>query len=221
MRKGMLGIGFVAFVMLVMAWASPEAKAASRIELNHISRQYAPPPMGRKEGLLAISNRDWQDYTLVITDKGRMSLYRGDTTYAGYRNYRLPAGSTVYMALEKDTWRINAENTDRLRVKIREGRTSTLSLNPFGYVGNTGLMGVTNDGDKVREEVLFDSYTQPVVVRPPTIVAPPPPPTIIARPPVIVQRPPVVVHRPPPPPPPRRHYRDDSWGFSFGFNSGW
>lgn len=222
MRKGMLGIGVMALAVVLAASVCSEARAAQRIQLNTISRQYAPPPMMRKEGLLAISNRDWQDYTMVVTRKGRISLYRGDASYAGYRNFRLPAGSTVYLALEKDTWEVSAENTDRLKVKVREGRTSTLSLNPFGFAGNTGLMGVTNDGDKVREQVLFDNYTRPVVVQPPTVVVPPPPPTIITRPPVIVhdpyRRPPY--HRPPPPPPPRRRH-GDNWGFSFGFNSGY
>lgn len=221
MRKGMLGLGIMAIAMVLMVSVGSEARAGQRIELNTITRQYAPPPMGRKEGLLAVSNRDWNDYTMVVTKKGRISLYRGDSAYAGYRNYRLPAGTTVYLALEKDTWQINAENTDRLKVKVREGRTSTLSLNPFGFRGNTGLMGVTNDGDRVREEVLFDNYSRPVVVQPPTVVVPPPPPTIITRPPVIVADPYYRYHRrpPPPPPPPRRHHRDDSWGFSFGFNS--
>lgn len=216
MRKGMLGIGAATLVVLLTALAGNVAHAgAHRIELNTIDRQYAPPPMRRKEGLLAVSNRDWDDYTMVVTRKGRISLYRGDSFYAGFKNIRIPAGTTVYLALEKDTWSVSAENTDRLKVKVREGRTSTLSLNPFGFVGNTGLMGVTNDGDRVREEVLFDNFTQPVVVQRPTIVAPPPPPTIITRPPVIIERPHPIYR---PPPPPRRHHRGDSWGFSFDFN---
>lgn len=217
MRK----LGVVALAALFMISAVYEVRAAQPVPLNTISRQFAPPPVGRKQGLLAISNRDWEDYTVVVTKKGRMSLYRGDSNYAGYLNYRIPAGTTVYLALEKDDWRISAENSDRLRVKVREGRTSTVSLNPFGFAGNSGLRGVSNDGDRVREEILFDNYTQPVIVqRPaPTVVIPPPPPTIIGRPPVIISGPPPrPYHRPPPPPPPRPRHRGDSWGMDFGFH---
>lgn len=210
MRKGMLGIAIAMFAALFALSAGADLRAAEQVRLNTIRRQYAPPPLNRKEGLLAVSNRDWKDYTLVITKKGRFSLYRGDTGYAGYQSYPIPAGSTVYIALEKSTWELSAENRDRLKVKIREGRTSTLSLNPFGFRGNTGLMGVTNDGERAREQVLFDNYTRPVVVQPPTIVVPPPPPVVV-RPPVVVVDPP----RPYPQPPPRRH--GSNWGFSFDF----
>lgn len=217
MKKGMLFLGITALAVLLSASTGCGVQAADQVRLNTIRRQYAPPPMYNKQGLLAVSNRDWTKYTLVVTKKGRLSLYRGDTGYAGYESYPLPPGSTVYLALEKDTWEITAENRDRLKVKVREGRTSTLSLNPFGFRGNTGLMGVTNDGERAREQVLFNNYTQPVFVQPPTVIVPPPPPTIV-RPPVVV--PPVVVVDPPryyAPPPPRRHH-GSSWGFSFGFD---
>lgn len=214
MRKGMLRIGMVLFAILLATSVGAGVQAAEQIRLNTIRRQYAPPPMHQKEGLLAVSNRDWKSYTLVVTKKGRLSLYRGDTGYAGYASYPLPPGSTVYLALEKDTWEITAENRDRLKVKIREGRTSTLSLNPFGFRGNPGLMGVSNDGERAREQVLFDNYTQPVIVQPPTVIVPPPPPTIV-RPPVVVVDPPRYYHAPPPP---RRHHGGSDWGFSFGFS---
>lgn len=192
----------------------------AEVRLAPMGRSYSPPPLGRKQGWLTISNRDWQNYTVVVDRKDKIFIYRGGQGYGGMV---IPSGATITIALEKETYDLYGNNSDKLKVRVREGRTTTLSLEPFGYVGNTGLMGVVNDGDKVRNEVLFDNYAPPVVIQqPPTIIVnrpPPPPPVIVNRPPVIVHRPPA--HRPPPPPPPRHRDRGrkDGWGFSFGFDS--
>jgi hypothetical protein len=201
MRKGLSCLGVLA---LVIAMALPASAGALEVDVRFapLATTYAPPAIGSKQGWLAISNRDWQPYTIVIEKKGRASLYQGSQSYPGMESYVIPSGATTTLALEKDTWEFRGNNNDKLKVKVREGRTSTMSLEPFGPAGNTGLRGVTNDGEKVRNEILFNNYYEPpVVIQPPTIIAaPPPPPVIVTRPPVVVHRPPVVIydhrHRP-------------------------
>ncbi len=220
MKKGLLGIA-----LAVMAVAASASALEVDVRLAPLGRSYPPPPIVRNQGWLSVSNRDWQPYTVVIEKKGRASLYQGSQNYPGMQCVTIPSGSTMILALEKDTWEFRGNTDTKLKVKVREGRTSTLSLEPYGPAGNSGLRGITNDGDKVRNEILFQSYYEPpVIVRQPTVVVhrppPPPPPIIVQRPPVIVAPPPH--HRPPShhrrPPPPPRH--DDGWNFSFGFSSG-
>ncbi len=224
MRTGLRGLGILA---LAIAFAVPARAEALEIEVNlaPLARSYAPPAIHGKQGWLAISNRDWQPYTVVIEKKGRASLYQGSQSYPGMECHVIPSGATMTLALEKETWEFRGNNNDELKVKIREGRTATLSLEPFGPAGNTGLRGTTNDGDKVRTEVLFNNYyAPPVIIQSPAIIAaPPPPPVIVTRPPVIVHRPPPVVYdygRPPHhrPPPRRRPDRHDDGGLHFNFD---
>lgn len=227
MKKGLLALAAIALAV-VLATPANALAAGAEVRLAPLGRSYAPPHLGSKQGWLSISNRDWQDYTFVENKKGRATLYEGRMGYPG--GIVIPSGSTITIAVEKDTWEIMGNTGDRLKVKVREGRTSTVSLEPFGYAGNSGLRGISNDGDKVRDEILFDVYmAPPVVIQQPPVVVQRPPTVIIERPappPVIVHRSPVVVHRPgpprPPPPPPRppsRPHRDKGWGFNFGFNS--
>lgn len=222
MKKGLLALSAVVMAVALAVPATAVA-AGAEVRLAPVGRSFAPPPIGRNQGWLSITNRDWQDYTFVETRKGRASLYQGRMGYPG--GIVVPSGSTITIAVEKDTWEILGNTNDRLKVRVREGRTSTVSLEPFGFVGNTGLRGVSNDGERVRNEVLFDMFMQPPVIvqpAPPVIIQRPPPPPVIVRPPVIGGRPP---HRPPPhrpPPPPRPSHRphgDREWGFTFGFGS--
>ncbi len=211
---------------LALALALPrEAAAAAQIEvrLAPINRTYAPPPLARKQGWLTIVNRDWKPYTLNIMKKGRMAITEGEIHGGGTI---IRSGQSVTFAVEKDTWELLGSSGEKLKCKVREGRTSTISLEPYGFSGNSGLRGVSNDGEDVRSEILIPNYAPPVVVAPPAPVIvhrpPPPPPVVIAQPPpVIIHRPPVVVERPHHrPPPPRRHHRDrNGWGFTFGFDN--
>lgn len=221
MKKGLLAFAVIALA-LVMAVPANAMAAGAEVRFAPLGRSYPPPRLGSKQGWLSISNRDWQDYTFVENKKGRATLYQGRMGYPG--GIVIPSGATVTIAIEKDTWEIMGNSNDRLKVKVREGRTSTVSLEPFGWAGNSGLRGISNDGDRVRDEVLFDTYIAPPVIvqRPPTVIVqrPPPPPVIVQRPPVVIHRPPS--HRPPPPPPPpppRRPHRDDGWGFNFSYGS--
>ncbi len=207
MKRGLLAVG--AILMAIVLGVPAGRAAAAEVRLAPLRHSYAPPHLGRKQGWLSISNRDYEDYTFVETKKGRASLYRGRQPYTG--GVVIPSGSTITLAVEKDTWEIQGETGDRLKVKVREGRTSTVSLEPYGYAGQTGLRGISNDGERVRDEILFESYVQPqVVVRPapPTVIVErPAPPAVIVRPPVVVGRP---SHRP---------HNDKDWGFSFNFGS--
>lgn len=216
MKKGLLAIGFIALAVALAFPAQAHARQAE-VRLAPMGRSYSPPPLGRKQGWLTISNRDWQTYSIVVTGKDKIFVYRANQGQGGLV---IPSGATMTIALEKETYDLYGNNSEKLKVKVREGRTTTLSLEPFGYTGNTGLMGVVNDGDKVRNEVLFDDYAPPVIIQqpPPTVIVnrPPPPPVIIQRPPVVVGRP---YHRPPPPPPPRHHgNRKGGWGITFNFD---
>lgn len=168
------------------------------ITMNQLRRSHAVPPLGRKQGWLAVSNYDWKDYSLDISSD---NMYLREGAYGGIR---IPAGATITIALEKDTYDLHGSTSDRLRVRVREGRTTTLSLEPFGYVGAAGLNGVVNDGDRVRQETLIDSYASTVIMAPPVyqppqpiIVerpAPPPPPAMIINRPVVIHPP---AHQPP------------------------
>lgn len=214
-----------ALVALAAVFAVPAESMAGQAEvrLAPIRSSYAPPGLGRNQGWLTITNRDWKDYTVTIMKKGKMAINEG----AAYGGTVIRSGTSVTIALEKDTWEMYGSSGEKLKCKVREGRTSTINLEPFGYVNNSGLRGVSNDGDKVRSQTLIENYAPPPVIieRPPVIVerpviVPAPPPVIVNRPPIIVNRP----HRPaPPPPPPRRppHHnnRRDGWGFTFGYNS--
>lgn len=225
MKKGLLALGVLALALVMAIPAEAHARQAE-VTFARIGRSFAPPPLGRKDGWLTITNYDWKDYSIAVSRKG--TLYISPATGGGTL---LRSGTQITLALEKDTWDVYGASGEKLKVKVREGRTSTLDLQPFGYVGNTGLRGISNDGEKVRSEVLFDVYSAPPVVvqRPPVVVqqppvivqTPPPPPVIVQRPPVVIAPP---VHRPPPRPSHRPGYRPghgkrDGWGFTFGFNS--
>jgi hypothetical protein len=210
-------------LLLGVTLAAPAV--AAQITFAPLRQSYSPPPLGRKQGFLVISNRDWMDYGLTIDYSGeKLYLHRPGM---GYGTVQIPSGASVTLALPKDNFELYGDSGEELRVRIREGRTTTLSLEPVGHVGNTGLVGVVNDGDRTRSETLF--YEAPSVVvqpsPPPIIVTPPPRPPVIVvppRPPVVVRPPP---HRPPPhgrPPPPHRprpsRDRNKGWGFSLFFD---
>lgn len=195
-----------------------------------IVKVYSPPPLMHKQGWLEVSNRDWIDYTLTRGKDDRLFLSRGAIQRGG--GIIIPSGATVALALEKDDYDLYGESPEKLKVDVREGRTTTLSLDPFGPVEYSGLTGVVNDGKRVRSSTLFESRQPPVVVvqpaPPPVIVQPAPrpvyvqpAPVVVVRPapppppPVIVRPPPVVVRPAPPPPPPPPYRRDKGWGFSF------
>ena len=217
--------------LLLLPFLNAPASAGMQVQvtLAPMGRSFGPPPLGRKQGWVAISNRDWMDYTLNIDPGGKkLYLYRHGQ---GWGSVHLPSGSTITLALGNDTWDLYGDGSARLRVRVREGRTTTLSLEPFGFVGNTGLTGIANDGSNVRRETLFAFAAQPIVVAPPPppiIVHQPPPPVIVTRPPPVViapphrpppppphRPPPPPVHRPPPPPPPPAKR---GWGFSLFFD---
>lgn len=216
-------LGFFA-VTAVMALAAPAFAAMSaHVTFAPLSRQHTPPPLGRKQGWLVINNHDWMDYSLHVDySREKLYLYRQGQ---GYGSVQVPSGSSVTLALPKDNWDLYGDSSNDLKVRIREGKTTTLSLEPFGYVGNTGLNAVVNDGERIRSESIFNAYTPPVVVQPP------PPPVVVQPPPVIVQPapPPIIINRPPlpsrpghrPPPPSRpgrRPGKNNGWGFSFFFD---
>lgn len=218
MRKGLTTLGFV---VLAVALATPaigfsrDVIVSAEVTYAPVRRHGAPPPpLGRKQGWLTITNRDWQPYSVAVQGNDKIFVYRDGGRYGGIV---VPSGSTVTIALEKDSYDLYGSSSNRLKVRIREGRTTTLSLDPYGYVGSTGLRGVVNDGDRVRDEVIFEPYVQTVVVRPP------PPPPVIVRPPVVIQPGPPRRPPPPPPPPPGRRPphggKNDGWGFVFGFGS--
>ncbi|MDR0362166.1 MAG: hypothetical protein LBJ46_05715 [Planctomycetota bacterium] len=210
-RRGALAL------LLGVTLAAP-AWAAAQIAHAPLHHSHNPPPLGRKQGWLVISNRDWMDYSLMIDySKEKIYLYRPGM---GYGTVQAPSGTSITLALPKDNWDVYGQGDQKLKVRIREGRTTTLSLEPFGYAGNTGLNAVANDGDRVRSETLFFDIPQIIVQPPPVVVAPPPRPPVVIMPPP--HRPPP--HRPPHRPPPHRpphgpgRDRNKGWGFSLFFD---
>lgn len=205
MRKYVLAAGLAIMIHSLIAPVAPALDVRAQIRLAPVTRSHRPPSLGRRQGWLTVSNRDWNSYTLAISGDD-LFLHREG---AGAGGVSIPSGTTVTIALGKDTYDLHGEGRERLKVRVRESRTTTLSLEPFGYVGATGLTGVVNDGDRVDQATLFASYAPPVVVQP--------------RPPVIVRPP---AHRPRPPSPPGRHdrpgnrpggKRDDGWSLIFNF----
>lgn len=192
-----VSLAMLAAVFLA-ATAASTAMAAAYVEvtLAPMSRSHRPPPLGKRQGWLTISNRDWRSYTVVVTGKDKIYIYRDNAPRRG--GVTVPSGTSVTLALEKDTYDIYGSHSDKMRVRIREGRTATLSLEPFGRKGRSGLRGVISDGGRSHNSILFDAYVErpgPSHQRPghsgkPT---PPPPPSVIVRPPV--------AHKPPPTPP--------------------
>jgi hypothetical protein len=203
----------------MLASAAEAVDFRARIQLAPIGRSQHPPALGRQQGWLTISNRDWSAYSLAVNGDN-LFIYRENLGGGGII---IPSGASVTIALGRDTYDLRGGGPERLKVRIRNSRTTTLSLEPFGYVGAAGLTGVVNDGDRVTSGVLFsESHGGPIVVRPPPIIVAPPPPVVI-RPPA--HRPPAVVrppaHRPPAHRPPGNNRpggrRDDGWSLIFNF----
>lgn len=227
-----MGLAVLAVLLALTAFAPAATVVQSQVTLAPVGRAMRPPPLGRKQGWLTITNRDWIPYTFVYAGGRKYYIYRADVNRGGTT---LPSGVTVALAIDKDDYSLYGPSGHKLNVKVREGRTTTLSLEPFGYAGSTGLNGVVNDSERVRTAVLIDALRAVVVAPPPPTVVvnrppPPPPPVIITRPPP--PPPPVVITRPaPPPPPPVIITRPgpsrpniyggasgDGWGFVFGYN---
>ncbi|MDR0362105.1 MAG: hypothetical protein LBJ46_05395 [Planctomycetota bacterium] len=169
--------------------ADPPGTAVSPLA---VASPVSLPPLYDKEGWLSISNRDYQTYYLQINAKDhRMFLSRHPNG-----GVELEPGGNVVLNVRKEGYKLYGDNGKKLEVKIREGETTTLSLDPFGVVGDSGLNVVAVNRDKVRSEALFDSHAPaPVVVAPaPRVIYQPAPP-------------PVVIHEPRP-------------GFNFGFHYG-
>lgn len=153
----------------------------------------AMPPRYDKEGWVSISNRDWMPYYININagDK-RMFLSRNPNG-----GFEIQSGQNISVNLRKNTYKLYGDSGNKLEVKIRENEVTTLSLEPFGVFGNSGLTGVAVDRDKVRSEVLVNNYT-------------PAPTVIVERPPVVVVPPPAVYYR-------RHPYNRHGGGFYFDF----
>lgn len=168
----------------------------------------AYPALYHKEGWLSIFNRDWTTYYLNI-DVDREKMFLSKIPNGGMA---IDSGQNIVLNIRKHDYKLYGDSGNDLKVNVREGETTTLSLNPFGVFGNSGLTGVATDRDKVRSEVLFNAY-----VPAPTVVYEQPPTVVVEQPPVYVV------------PPPRpyyyrpyyggsRYYRGGS-GFYFNYNN--
>lgn len=156
-----------------------------------ITTTSAFPPRFDKEGWVSIFNRDWTTYYLAIdVNKERMFLSKFPNG-----GMAIESGQNVVINLRKHDYKLYGDTGEDLKVKVREGETTTLSLNPFGVFGNSGLTGVATDRERTRSEILFSGY----VAAPPMVV--------VEQPSVVVERPPVVVV-----PPPRPYYRPYYYG---------
>lgn len=141
------------------------------------------PPRYDKEGWLSISNHDWIPYYLNI-NQGDKRIFISKVPNGGMA---VQSGQNIIVNLRKNTYKTYGDSGEKLEVKIRENETSSLNLNPFGVVGNSGLTGVAISRDKVRSEVLFNNYSPApaVIVQEPSVIVvqPEPPPVYYYRPP--------------------------------------
>lgn len=214
---------FLAAIMLAAAASTASAATYVEVTLAPLSRSHRPPPLGRRQGWLTISNRDWQSYT-VVANKGKIYIYRDSSHRRG--GVVIPSGTSRTIALERDTYDVYGSHSDKMRVRIHEGRTSTISLEPFGRRGHSGLRGVITDGGKGRRGTLFDAYSsKPSQHRPGPQPKPQPGKNTPPPPPVIINRPPVVNHQPSKPGPggpghnsgkPGKPGNQDKWGPVYG-----
>ncbi len=152
-----------------------------------ITMSSAFPPRYDKEGWLTISNRDWQSYYVNVVP-GNKRIFLSKAPNGGME---LHSGQSITLNLRKETYKTYGDTGRNLNVKVREGETTTLSLNPFGVFGNSGLTGVATDREKVRTEVLFSNY----VPAPTIVVQEPAPVVVVPGPPVYYG--PRYYHRPP------------------------
>lgn len=160
-----------------------------------VARATVMPSLYAKEGWLSVMNRDWIPYYLNIDFKReRMFLSKNPNGGA-----LIQSGQNLILNIRKDGYKLYGDSGRGLEVKIREGETTTLSLEPFGVFGNSGLTGVAATRDKVRSEVLFNNYVPP----PPVVVMPAPAPVVVV--PAYPPPPPVYYTRPP------YYYRDRGW----------
>lgn len=135
------------------------------------------PPRYDKEGWVSVSNHDWQPYYLSV-NPGNKRMFLSKFPNGGME---IPSGGAVVMNLRKETYKLYGDTGEDLKVKVRENETTSVSLNPFGVFGNSGLTGVSVDRDKSRSEVLFGNYVPPpavVIQEAPVVVVPPPPPPV-------------------------------------------
>jgi hypothetical protein len=136
----------------------------------------AHPPLRDKDGWLSISNYDSMTYHLLVSE-GEKRIFVSRNPNGGLA---VGPGRNEIINLRKHDYKLYGDSGRDLKVKVRKGETTSLSLNPFGVVGNSGLIGVAVDREKTRSETLFDVYS------------PPPPVIIQAAPAIIVQEPPPV-----------------------------
>ncbi len=182
-----------------------------------VTMEYTTPAMGSRQGLLTIHNVDCRNYRLVINYKEHKLFLYGE--WQTIQGIQVPSGSSLTIAMDKDTYSLRTANSESLKVKIRKGRITTLSLQPFGTANFCGLLGMVDDGENTRTETLFRqgeiassvAIIQPKVVSP-LVVAQPSPSVayVVPAPPVVtrVYTPAPIVVRP-------HFYRPRGGGFIY------
>lgn len=175
--------------------ASGPAEGTPVVPLS-ISTVAAYPSLYAKEGWLSVSNQDYEAYFLNV-DRGSKRIFISRVPNGGFE---VAAGENIVINTRKETYKMYGDSGIKLEVKVREGETTRLQLVPFGVVGNSGLQGIVQDRERVRNEILFNNYTPP-----PAVVVVPERPVVVVEPPVRYYYP---SHRP--------YYRHrPGWGGSF------
>ncbi|MCC8109260.1 MAG: hypothetical protein LIQ30_09505, partial [Planctomycetes bacterium] len=141
-----------------------------------LSGSTAFPSLYAKEGWLSVGNQDAMPYYFLV-NPGNKRLFISRSPNGGYE---IAPGQNLVLNLRKETYKLYGDSGRELKVRVREGESTTLRLVPFGVVGNSGLQGVAQDRDQVRSEVLFNNYVPPapvvVVDQPPVVIVPEPRP---------------------------------------------
>ncbi|MDR1613700.1 MAG: hypothetical protein LBT97_13095 [Planctomycetota bacterium] len=169
-------------LLAVMAAAAFADAGQFRISRPHGPGRRRPPP-GRRDSVLEITNNDDRGYAIDVD-------YRRNRLTFAHRSggdIYLPGDSSrISLAFDDDDdWRIEGDH-ETLEIKMRDGRTTRLTLETRTSRNRIGLFGTVDDGRQRTTAQLFryaDRPGRPNGHRPPPRPTPPPPPPSRPAPP--------------------------------------
>lgn len=147
------------------------------------------PPRREKEGWISFFNTSGESYFLSVDQKAKR-IFLSRFPDGGFE---LPSGTNRAVNVRKESYKMYGDNGQDLKVRVREGETTRVTLHPFGTEGGGILRVTSQDREKVQEKFLFGRVVRgaaPVVVRPAPVVVAPAPMVVVPGPTVVVPGPP-------------------------------
>lgn len=146
-------IAALAFAALALPPAAP-AQDADGIPPAQVTYLYDRSDGG---GYFLIVNNDMNSFSLDINvDSRTLYLRRGDVD-AG--QFVLPAGAQFAVRVRKGEYKFYWGAGRDIKIKVRNTQTTTVAFDAFG-LDASGLRLVAHDGEKLKEEVLFNSVRE-------------------------------------------------------------